>query len=245
MVIKMKRKFCSLLCLLLCPLLLTACGQEQSSLSLGKVMILGDSYSTFEGIIPEDCPSYYPSKNKDMGVTEPKHTWWHQVLRKTDSELVLNHSYSGSTVCHTGYYESDAADLSFLGRFEKLREQNFFADHPIDTLIVYGGLNDLWANSPRGEIQYENLTQEDAYSVYPAFVMLFTSAKEALPNARIIFILEEYLDEEMKTSLREICARLNVEVIELGKVSKQSGHPDKEGMKETAEQIIAYLEKSR
>ena len=240
----MKRKFCSFLCFLLCLIMLSSCGQKESPLSLGRVMILGDSYSTFEGMIPEGCPPYYTAESKDLEVTEPKHTWWHQVLKKTDSELVLNYSYSGSTVCHTGYYESDAADSSFLGRFEKLREQNFFADHPIDTLVIYGGLNDLWANSPRGEIKYDHLTEEDAYSVYPAFVMLFMSAKEALPDARIIFILEEYLDEDMKTSLREICTHLNVEIIELGKVSKKSGHPDKEGMKETAEQIIAYLEKS-
>ena len=74
--------------------------------------------------------------------------------------------------------------------------------------------------------------------------MLFNSAKEALPNARIIFILEEYLDENMKISLREICTHLDVEIIELGEVSKENGHPDKNGMKETADQIIEYLKTS-
>ena len=240
----MKRKLFSLLGFLLCPVMLLSCEKKDSGRSLGNVMILGDSYSTFEGSIPEWCAAYYTKEPTVLGVTDKKHTWWDQVLRKTDSKLVLNSSYSGSTVCHTGYSAADTASFSFLGRFQALREQGFFEENTIDTLIVYGGLNDQWAFSPRGEIQYDDLTEEDAYCVYPAFVMLFNSAKEALPNARIIFILEEYLDENMKISLRAICTHLDVEIIELGVVSKENGHPDKNGMKETADQIIEYLKTS-
>ncbi|MBQ2989509.1 MAG: hypothetical protein IJD59_10430 [Clostridia bacterium] len=237
----MKRRLLAVLCFLLCPLLLLSCGQKKSAVSLGNVMILGDSYSTFQGSIPEEYPFYYSKKSKAVGVTRPQYTWWGQVLRRTDSSLALNCSYSGSTVCHTGYSGSDAAETSFLGRFQALRAQGYFENTEIDTLIVYGGLNDFWASSPRGEVRYENLTADDAYCVYPAFIMLFTAAKEVLPEARILFILEEYLDEDMKNSLREIFAHLDVEIIELGTVSKQSGHPDKKGMKETADQILDYL----
>lgn len=46
-------------------------------LRLGKIYILGDSYSTFEGCIPEGNASWYfraPSDNTD--VTDKKQTWW-------------------------------------------------------------------------------------------------------------------------------------------------------------------------
>ena len=237
----MKRKLFLSGCLFLGLAILCSCQQQKSDITLGNVMILGDSYSTFDGCIPEGYPSYYTKDSDDLGVTHKKHTWWAQLCKRTDSKLVLNSSYSGSTVCHTGYYNSDASSYSFLGRLNALCEQGFFEDTDIDTLIIYGGLNDYWAGSPRGEIKYDAFSDEDAYAVYPAFAMLFQTAKKALPDARIIFILEEYLDDEMTNSLREICAHLEIEVIEVHGVSKVSGHPDKNGMTKIADQIISYL----
>ena len=233
-----------IVCALLCPTTLCSCGIKKSDVKLGNIMILGDSYSTFEGCIPEGYPSYYSKKSVDFGVTSQKRTWWGRLLQKTDSHLVLNSSYSGSTVCHTGYGGADASAYSFLGRMQALRAQGFFEENSIDTLIIYGGLNDYWAGAPRGEIRYEEFADADAYSVYPAFIMLFTCAREALPNARIIFILEEYLDEEMKASLREICSHLGIETVETQGISKSSGHPDKQGMAQIADRIISYLEKN-
>ncbi len=232
-------------CALLCLSTLCSCDVKKSDVTLGNVMILGDSYSTFEGCIPEGYPSYYSKKSVNLGVTKQKHTWWAQVINQTDAKLILNSSYSGSTVCHTGYDGADASSYSFLGRMQALCQQGFFEKTSIDTLIIYGGLNDYWAGAPRGEIRYEALTDSDAYSVYPAFIMLFTAAREALPEARIIFILEEYLDEEMKNSLREICSHFEIETVEMHGISKGSGHPDKTGMTQTADQIISDLEKNK
>ena len=71
---------------------------------LGKVFILGDSYSTFEGHIPEGYATwYYKDIRNDTDVEKAEQTWWKKVLDNTKSELVLNCSYSGTTICHTGY----------------------------------------------------------------------------------------------------------------------------------------------
>ena len=39
-----------------------------------KVSVLGDSYSTFIGVIPANYSSFYPNDRND--VTEVEQTWW-------------------------------------------------------------------------------------------------------------------------------------------------------------------------
>lgn len=45
-----------------------------------------------------------------------------------------NNSYSGSTVCHTGYQKADYSDRSFATRMDNLGNP--------DVLLVFGGTND-------------------------------------------------------------------------------------------------------
>ena len=45
-----------------------------------KVSILGDSYSTFQGVNPEGYNPFYPNDRND--VTEVSQTWW--VLRDNE-----------------------------------------------------------------------------------------------------------------------------------------------------------------
>ena len=64
-------------------------------IKLGKTVILGDSYSTFAGYIPEGNVIYYsPEDAYGSRVTRVEQTWWHQLISATDSELVKNLSIS-------------------------------------------------------------------------------------------------------------------------------------------------------
>ena len=47
-----------------------------------KVSILGDSYSTFEGMIPEGYAVYYPNNGND--VKEVSQTWWDLYIKGTN-----------------------------------------------------------------------------------------------------------------------------------------------------------------
>ena len=68
------------------------------------VAILGDSYSTFDGYIPEgNACWYFTTPQGENDVVAVEQTWWHQFCREGGYELVLNESYSGATVCNTGY----------------------------------------------------------------------------------------------------------------------------------------------
>ena len=235
----MKKALALICALTLTAAILSACGAKRD-LRLGTLMILGDSYSTFEGHIPDGYVTYY-SKDGRCGIKRASETWWHRLAEATDSDIVLNSSYSGSTVCHTGYYGNDYSEFSFAARVKKLSEDGFFEENRIDTLILYGGLNDFWANSPRGEIKYEGITGEDLYSFFPALSYIFGTLTEVTPDTRLVLIIEEQLDDEMKDGMRSIAEHYGVEAVEPHGLELEESHPTKKGMKSLSEQIIEAL----
>jgi hypothetical protein len=237
----MKRKIFAFI-LAFCLIFVIAGCDMRSSVTLGGVLILGDSYSALEGYIPEGHAPYYGNDSKDCGVDSHKKMWWHILAERTRSQILLNSSYSGSTLCHTGYDGADYSEFSFSARVDKLIESGFFAENRVDTLVILGGLNDYWAGSPRGEIIYDGFTKEELYKVYPALSYIFSRAREASPETRIIYVSEEYLPDDMKADIREICAHYGADNVEIHGISKIGGHPDRAGMESIAEQIITYLE---
>ena len=241
----MKRKFLIILILLFTSLNLFGCKQIKSQVSLGNIVILGDSYSTFSSHIPEGYASWYKPNIDYTDVTKVEDTWWHKLVdRTTNSSLALNSSYSGSTICNTGYDGKDASSSSFITRFKNLVKENSVDLSSINTLIIYGGLNDYWANAPYGDIKYTDISEQDLFSFYPAVISLLQSAKTSLPNARVVFIIEEYLSDNLKQNLTDICTTLDVEYIKPQNISKKNSHPDKKGMEELTNQIIASFENS-
>ena len=123
-----------------------------------KVSVLGDSYSTFRGMIPQGYAVFYPHDQVD--VKEADQTWWAQLIRENGWKLEINNSYSGSTVCNTGYNRADYSDRAFISRVN-------YIGNP-DILFIFGGTNDAWANSPIGEYKYADWTKQDLFSFRPA-----------------------------------------------------------------------------
>jgi len=92
-----------------------------------NTIIFGDSYSTFKDFMPAGYAVYYSEKEYDRtGVTKVSQTWWYQVATEANLNLILNDSWSGSTICYTGYYNTDCSQSSsFIYRFNQLVEQVF------------------------------------------------------------------------------------------------------------------------
>lgn len=82
-------------------------------------------------------------------------------------ELLCNCSYSGSTVCLTGYEGMDASQAFILRMKEYLGENSVSAVHP-NVLLIEGGINDTYA-SPVGKLQYADWTENDLKSALPAY----------------------------------------------------------------------------
>ena len=204
---------------------------------LGNVFILGDSYSTFENCIPAKYCNYYSKGNENTyGISSKKQTWWGLLLQKTRSNLVINDSYSGSTVCYTGYSGVDAEKTSFLHRLNVYIENDYFKKIKLDTLLIFGATNDSWANVPLGDFG-----SEDFYSFLPALKRLIETAKSSLKNVRIIFIINTELKPEIQDAIIEECVTDEIQYILLKNIQKINGHPNKTGMEQIAVQIYEEL----
>ena len=212
-------------------------------MNLKNVLIFGDSYSTFKGYIPEGYAKYYSdSEDAPTDVRCVNETWWHQVMTNTESNLVLNNSWSGSTIGFTGYNNSDCSKTSsFIYRFEKLIEEGYFNDNAINTMFIFGGTNDSWSNAPLGEMKYCDWEREELFCVLPAICCFINKVKQTLPNARIICIVNTDIKDEIRNALSDACEYYGVEYIRLNDIDKVNGHPTVKGMAQIAEQVMASL----
>lgn len=75
--------------------------------------VLGDSVSTFAGYNPPECAVFYDWENRyRSGVLTPEDTWWGQVIHALGGRLLVNNSWSGSTVCKHPQYEIESYGCS-------------------------------------------------------------------------------------------------------------------------------------
>lgn len=197
-----------------------------------KVSVLGDSYSTFEGWIPEGYIAWYkpvPKEGRPTDVTDVGQTWWKMFVDSGDYVLEANNSYSGSTVCNTGYGGNDYSDRSFVSRVGLLSEP--------DIIFVFGGTNDSWAGSPLGEYVWSDWTHSDLYAYRPASAYMVSNLQTLYPAARIVCLINDDISAEVKESTAEVCRHYGVEYVQLEDISKQSGHPDAAGMRQILEAV--------
>ena len=205
-----------------------------------NVIIFGDSYSTFENYIPEGNAIYYP--NEPTGVTNVTETWWHQIVTEKNYNLLLNDSWSGSTLCHTGYGNADCSKTSsFIYRLNKLISEGFFEKNQIDTVFVYGAINDNSAGSPLGEIKYNNFKEEDLFCVLPAIAYFIKTLKSVAPKADIYCLVNTEMKPEIVEGFEKACENLCATAIVFEKIDKINGHPTVQGMKDIKDKVLEYL----
>lgn len=201
------------------------------------VAVLGDSYSTFAGFIPEGNACWYnsPADHKRTDVTKVEQTWWWQVANDGGYKLGAIESYSGATICNTGYRDEDYSDRSFVTRCTNLGNP--------DIILICGATNDSWANSPIGDYKYANWKRVDLYFFRPAMAKMLNDIKQHYPNVDVYFILNTELKKEINESVQEVCKHYDVPVIELVDIDKKSSHPSVKGMKAIAQQVLKFIKK--
>ena len=201
-----------------------------------KISILGDSYSTFYGYVtPPDNLCWYgvPGEEKENDVTRVEETWWKLLLEDYGYRLECNNSYSGATICHTGYEGADYSDRSFVTRMADLGQP--------DIILVFGGTNDSWAGVPIGCYQYSGWTKEDLYDFRPAFCRLMDYLVAHYPDATVYNITNTELSEQVTNSMEEVCRHYGITNIRLHDIDKQWGHPSVQGMRSICRQVGEVL----
>lgn len=198
--------------------------------------ILGDSYSTFEGYIPEGNACWYSTTpHGENDVTSVEQTWWHLFAKENGYELLLNDSYSGSTICNTGYDGADYSDRAFTKRMF-----NVTAGNP-DLIIIFGGTNDSWANAPIGEHKFNDWTSNDMYSCLPSCCFMLEYFTAAAKESQIVFLINSELKEEITEGIAEACRHYGVQCLLLKDIDKIWGHPSIKGMAQISEQLTDFI----
>ena len=215
-------------------------------MTLGNLLIFGDSYSTYEGYIPEGYACYYIKNREEDSpharVSDVRLTWWWRLTEATGSTLVENNSWSGSTIGYTGYNGADcSATSSFLTRLEKRGSEGFFEKNRIDTVIVFGGTNDSWSGAPLGEARLDGASKEERYFVLPAIGEMARLLRKILPSARVIFLGNCGIKTEITDAMAKACLRYGHTYIGLTDIDKRGAHPTELGMRQIFEEIMAAL----
>lgn len=205
---------------------------------VGTIAVLGDSYSTFDGYIPEDNKCwYFTEPHGENDVVSVEQTWWHQFCLEGGYELALNESYSGSTICNTGYDGVDYTDRSFISRMTHLTS----LEELPDMILIFGGTNDSWAGSPVGELMYEGWSPEDMYSCLPACCFMLDHLTTRAPKSQIVFIMNSELKEEITAGIEQACNHYGVHFLQLRDIEKLWGHPSILGMTQIKDQLLEFV----
>mgnify|MGYP002517403244 FL=1 len=207
-------------------------------MQLGKTLILGDSYSTFAGYIPDGFHSWYP-RAADNDVQRVEDTWWYRLFDGHDNILVRNDSFSGATVCNTVRPEL-SVDTSFVSRLQALIAGGFFIKNPVDTVLVFGGTNDYWTNAPVGQFQTAPFTEQDLLAFAPACCAIAAQLAESAPTAKVCWLINTELGTDYSAGIRQAAAHYGQTCLAFPHIDKQAGHPSVQGMAEIAAAIRAF-----
>lgn len=212
---------------------------------LGNLFIMGDSYSTYNDWIPDGYWCYYGITRTDGApvVDTVEKTWWHRLLTKMNGNLVMNDSWSGSTICNIRYGNEYCPTYSFVGRIDKYLNEDFFEKNTVDTFLIFGGTNDSWAGSPIGKLQYSNWNENDLKCALPAFCYLLSKLNNHIPNAKIVFIINTHLNPVLVKNYIIACEKYGVKYIQLNDIEKLNGHPTEKGMEQISDQVYEFLNK--
>ena len=196
-----------------------------------RLGIMGDSISTFEGIIPADHRKYYPAGDVDDWTK----TYWGVLAKEYwKCELDVNTSWSGSSVASG---KAGSVRTPFVDRC------NLFKDP--DTIILFGGTNDAIPDNSiaLGEFSYDTpLGMMNHYRRFrDAYIFVIRTLQEKFPDAQIICIIGTHVTGEYGASVEAIAKHYNLPYVDFrgdAKVTLYSGsHPNAAGHAYKAKKI--------
>ena len=146
--------------------------------------ILGDSYSTFQGWIPQGQDCYYPKPQNVADVLRVEDTWWHQLMERNNLRLLVNDSYSGATVCtHT------RDGQPFSSAFTERAKRSFSGQCQPDYIFLFGCTNDSWLARTIGQTKFSCRTEADLKQVLPAYCEVLEYLLLHNPQATVVSVV--------------------------------------------------------
>lgn len=217
--------------------------------------ILGDSISTLFGYSqPSEAVFYTAAKRYETGVYSLSDTWWGQVIDTLGGRLLVNNSFSGSTVCfdprnEIASYGCSDARTSALG---------IDGEVP-DVILIFMGMNDRGLGvplHPTCEAEKNDLTVfSEAYAemlrklranVPPAELWCLTLPLGSLdgyaPSEAARQRTEAYSNVIAECAVQNAC-RL-IDICQMEPYESFDGlHPNAKGMRQIADAVLTAWEK--
>lgn len=200
-----------------------------------NVAIVGDSFSTLKNYIKKGNVSYYPMSGNDVNVIQD--TWWYKVIKAINGNLLINDSFSGSSVSNTKSVAD--AQYSFINRIKLTLGADNVSNVKPDVIFILGGTND--STAPIGDYIYSDWTENDLLSFAPAFAYMIDYLQTWNPFTKIYVITQAYLPTERKTVINNVCNHYGIDNIVTASYSAIGGHPTKDGMTTIANSVINYI----
>ena len=204
--------------------------------------ILGDSYSTFAGYIPQGQDSYYPNPDRVRDVLTAQDTWWQQLAASRQLRILTNDSYSGSTVC-LDVRDGQPPESAFIVRMRRSLSGAGIGGELPDVIVLFGATNDSWLDRRIGQVQFGGWTQEDLHAVLPAYGRLTAYVTQQNPQAQILCVINDAIKPEIQAGLMETALHFRATPVALAGSDKSCDHPTRLGMQQIAAQIAQALER--
>ena len=214
----------------------TVNGEEPKGFPL-RLGIMGDSISTFQGMIPPNHRTYYTDPpGSGCDVTSWTQTYWGLLITQYwKCELDVNSSWSGSSVADgkEGDARTPFVDHSRLDLFK----------NP-DTIILFGGTNDRPDKGiGLGEYSYDvPLSKMNTYKRFrDAYIYVIRYLQEKHPGVQFICIIGTHVEDEYASSIESIANHYNLPCIDFrddGQVTFwKTSHPNAAGHAHKAKKI--------
>lgn len=199
-----------------------------------RVSVIGDSISTFRGIVPNGYSCHYPTADGDL--TSMSQTYWWILANDLmlDAKIERNISYSGTCVANS----SATADTYYAKRF--IDNQGV---GEADIVIIHGGTNDWNKNHAPlyGSVELKATAGPSDADLKPyfdaadaattrtaiealndttfceAYIKLIKLVLERRPDTKIVAIVGDYVGVGVQESIHKIAAHYstNVKVVDL------------------------------
>lgn len=198
--------------------------------------ILGDSYSTFEGWVPEGNNFYYPRPESVRDVLSVEQTWWYQLMTRCKMKLLLNDSFSGATVC-TQVREKHTRSACYVERVK----WSFTGVQQPDYIFLFGGTNDHWLDRVHGKVKFGRWNEEDFKQAVPSYCYVLSCLRKNNPQAQIISIINTDLHPDIRKGWILAAEHYGAKTVQLQGIDKENGHPTALGMEQIARQVEKAL----
>lgn len=141
--------------------------------------LMGDSVSTLEGYHgPENAVFYEGATKFKAGVFLPEDTWWGQVIDYLGGELLVNESFSGSTVV-----KPRTAEVTWCACGDRRIAGLGRAGLSPDVILVAMGINDWGCGARPTPNEYSSKGDLSIFSV--AYQTMLDKMRRSYPAAEI------------------------------------------------------------